>query len=748
MLGVGAQSFGAHFLVVHSTWILSAALAAGKALYARLPLTQRTKRRLVELAFSAAGPLFESEVSYHLWRRARDRRVPRIEAPSLIAEDAVTAEIEALRLACSAKPTLTILITSYGNARHLVSCLKSIAAHPPNVPYEVIAVDDASGNAALVPLANVAGLAFSVNGANLGYLRTVNESARRARGEFLCLLNDDTIVTKGAFDAMLATLLERRDCAMVGPQLLLPDGRLQEAGSIVWSDGSAANYGRYGTPEDPTASYLREVDYCSAACLVVRTSEFRSVGGFDPAFTPAYREDTDLAFSLRERGGQVLFQPRAKVFHFGGASYPTKTAARLQETNLIRFRNKWTETLARQHLPPDHPSFLARDHAALKKAVLVVDRFVPEPERDAGSRSLWHILSNLVDHGLLVKLWTETPVEDRQAVDRLGQLGIEHLSAAWHDSLARWLNSNGAAIDYAFINRPGPALATIDTLREATRAPILYYGHDLHHRRLEGMAAHTNSARIAREAQQAEADERAIWEKADVVYYPSAEETAVVAAWLADKGMRTAVRTIPVFGYSGFPNAPWANADERHDLLFVANFYHPPNVPAALWLVRDVLPRVRATLPQARLWLVGAAPPGELQALAGENVIVTGQVSEDELVRNYRERRVAVAPLLFGAGMKGKVVEAMRAGLPCVTTSVGAQGLADAGTFLRVADDPQHFAAGVIHLLQDDEAWSQLSQAAQAAARVRFSAEAMWDVLRLDIDPTPYPSIEGRFRSR
>jgi glycosyltransferase involved in cell wall biosynthesis len=153
---------------------------------------------------------------------------------------------------------VSVIIPTYGKVEYTLCCLASIAAYPPEASIEVIVVDDAIQDGSTSCLAAVQGIRLIVNPSNLGYLRSCNTAARVANGEFLLLLNNDTQVMPGWLDALLTPFRCRAAVGAVGSKLLYPDGRLQEAGCIVWDDGSGWNFGRLDCPDRPVYNYLRE----------------------------------------------------------------------------------------------------------------------------------------------------------------------------------------------------------------------------------------------------------------------------------------------------------------------------------------------------------------------------------------------------------------------------------------------------------------------------------------------------------
>ncbi|MYI07586.1 MAG: glycosyltransferase, partial [Gemmatimonadetes bacterium] len=292
-----------------------------------------------------------------------------------------------IELQCPESPEVSIVIPVYGNCHLSLHCLKSLAAITDERPFEVIVVDDASPDESGDVLPAILGVRYLRNENNLGFLRSCNRGAAEARGRFLLLLNNDTLVQDGAIDALAATFDLYTDAGLVGAKLFFNDGSLQEAGGIVFSDGSALNYGRDDDPRKPEYNYVRDTDYCSGAAIMLPLALWRELGGFDEYYVRAYYEDTDLAFRVREAGYRVLYQPFAKIIHSEGATSGTDLSQgekRYQAENRHRFLKRWRKTLEAKHLPPDSPIDLARNRSA-KSHALILDWAIPMPNHDSAS---------------------------------------------------------------------------------------------------------------------------------------------------------------------------------------------------------------------------------------------------------------------------------------------------------------------------------------------------------------------------
>jgi GT2 family glycosyltransferase/glycosyltransferase involved in cell wall biosynthesis len=235
-------------------------------------------------------------------------------------------------------PKVSIVIPVYNKWIYTAACLRSLLEVKGKYSFEVIVVDDQSSDETADQLAQIEGLTHLRNKENLGFVGSCNRGASHARGEYLVLLNNDTQVLEGWLDELIDTFEREPTAGLVGARLVYPDGSLQESGGIVFSDGSGWNYGRGEDAERPEYHFQREVDYCSGACIALKTKFFHDIGALDERYAPAYYEDTDLAFKVREAGFKVLVQPLSAVVHHEGITSGTDTSSGIKKYQALAGR--------------------------------------------------------------------------------------------------------------------------------------------------------------------------------------------------------------------------------------------------------------------------------------------------------------------------------------------------------------------------------------------------------------------------
>jgi GT2 family glycosyltransferase len=252
-----------------------------------------------------------------------------------------------------AKPKVSIIIAVYNNLPYTYNCLRALSEHiGEEYTYEVIVINDNSQDKTVSVLSQVGNLIIISNTENKGFVLSCNIGASLAKGEYLCFLNNDTIVQKGWLEALVTLLDNDKTVGITGSKLVFGDGDLQEAGGIVWQDGETTHYGRRGDSKNKKYNFAREVDYCSGASLMISKQDFDLLNGFDERFVPGYFEDTDLCLSMKYKlHKKVIYQPLSVAVHFEGVTSGTSILAGMkqyQQINAVKFRDKWKEELKKQ----------------------------------------------------------------------------------------------------------------------------------------------------------------------------------------------------------------------------------------------------------------------------------------------------------------------------------------------------------------------------------------------------------------
>jgi O-antigen biosynthesis protein len=616
--------------------------------------------------------------------------------------------------------TASVIIPVFNKAEFTFQCLRSLVREVDFDETEVIVIDNASTDETPELLAHFSRVVRVIrNDENRGFVDACNLGAAESRGRYLVFLNNDTVVLPGWLTALVETAERDQTAGAVGSMFLYPDGRIQEAGAVVWSNGEAFHYGWGRSPEDRRFTFAREVDYCSGASLLVRRELFERLGGFDRRYAPAYYEDTDLCMGVRSLGYCVVYQPHSRLYHFEGATAGTDAHAgfrRYQLINRDKFFDKWRAVLAREHQPQDPARAERAANRRWDTQVAVFDDRIPTPDRDAGSLRMLNILRALSAwcHPVLITTSKQVWPEYEKL---LWREGVETAPALDFRRLMRARNFRAAVV-----SRPQIAEALLKSIRRADpRVKVVFDTVDVHFVRLAREAELTGDPRLAQEAERYRKLETRLARESDLVWFASPSDAEAVER-LAP-GIRSAV--VPTVHSTHAPGLPF---EEREHLLFVGNFSHRPNTDGVRFFVEEVLPLVRESLPGVELLLVGDNAPADFSAYEARGVRLLGYVPD--VAPLFARARVFVAPVRFGAGVKGKVGEALAYAVPVVTTTIGAEGLdLRDGEEALIADSAADLAGAVVRLYRDAELWRHVSSKAHAHVERHFSPRVVGKIV-------------------
>jgi GT2 family glycosyltransferase len=621
---------------------------------------------------------------------------------------------QAIDVPASPAPIVSILIVLYNQAELTMQCLAALES-TVDIPAEVIIIDNASSDDTADLLDRVRGARIIRNAENLHFLLGVNQAAAQATGRALLLLNNDACLRPGALQFALETLDSGPDVGAVGGKLILPDGTLQEAGSIVWADGTCAGYGRGRDPDGPEFQFRREVDYCSGACLLLRRDLFERLGGLDRAYAPAYYEETDLCMRIRRAGYRILYDPRIEVSHYEFASSARPEASQLMLRNQTLFRERHNFTLQRLHLPSDSPTLLARASDRWRPRLLMIEDLMPNPAYGAGFPRSLRILSTLRRLGFFVTYFpVDEPLVAKNELFANFPLDVEFALGPDRPSAGDLIEGRAGFYQGLVVCRPAN-MRRLAARFEASPAPL----HGVR------IVYDSEAVTAPREAQQQElsgtplsvAEKRAALEEelrpatlADAVVVVNRPEAALF--------VQNGHTNVHVVGNSIAPVPTPTPFEERQDFLFVGRLTDDttPNTDSLFWFIEHVMPHLDRLLGSSyNLYVAGETGSERLRNLTDERVKRLGRI--DDLSHLYNRARVFVAPTRFAAGIPLKVQEAASRGVPCVVTELLLRQLDwRTGQDVLAASTPEAFARECARLYQDRHLWETLRN--NALARV------------------------------
>jgi GT2 family glycosyltransferase len=605
------------------------------------------------------------------------------------------------------QPLVSIIIAVHNHFNYTYNCLHSILLNTKTVSYEIILVNDYSSDCTADLIKKIENITYIENEENLGFLRSCNKAAKLARGKYLCFLNNDTQVMNNWLAQMLSVFDTDLDTGLVGAKLIFPYGLLQEAGGLVNFKGEPGNYGRLEAPGLNRFNYLRQTDYCSGACILLTTESFNSLGGFDEQYAPAYYEDTDLCMAITHKlGKKVYYQPLAEIIHFEGISsgkiIKAGSVKEYQFINAVKFKQKWADVLT--SFPKTTSSIEIAEKFDQKKTILLIDVILPEHDKASGYKRLFELTKIFKSLSYNIILLPHDGEKREPYYSELVNLGIRIVTpSSSSQGQLSVLEEIIDKIDIAWISRPELNEYYAHIIKKSPKILWIYDTIDLHFIREERGLKLQNE--LTAEAMGAinsiMKKEIQLSKEADITIAITETEADILVARGAKK-----VITIPNihFPYKG----PKIGFNERAGICFIGGYQHHPNIDAVLWLALEIMPIIWNTNPDIKLTIMGSHPTPEILALQSNNINVTGYL--EDVTDHFTTSRIFVAPLRYGAGMKGKIGQSLEFGLPVITTDIGAEGMnLQHDHDVLIANTTEEFADQIIRIYFDENLWNTIS---------------------------------------
>lgn len=614
-------------------------------------------------------------------------------------------------------PRVSIIVPVHNNFALTYHCIASIAFSYNKTSYEVILADDCSTDDTCTAEDIIGNLVISRNKENLRFLRNCNRASDLANGEYIVFLNNDTEVTSFWLDELVAILDSDPQCGLTGSKLINQDGSLQEAGGIVWKDGNPWNVGRNGNPIAPEFNYVRHVDYLTGAAMCIRKDLWVDVGKFSEEFAPCYFEDTDLAFKVRKAGKRTIYTPFSQVIHFEGKSHGsdiTKGLKKHQVVNQKTFGTKWFKAFRDNGVASFENLMIEKDRN-VEHRVLVLDYATPQPDKDAGSYAAIQEIKMLQALGCKITFVPENLAHFGSYTLDLQRMGVEVLYAPFYTSIADVFTQRLAEMDAVYLTRYVVAEKYIDTIRANSDAQIIFNNADLHFlRKMRATLAGDVDEEKMQEALATRDAELDVCRKADAVLSYTHTEHAVITSHICETDK--------------LHLTPWVLQEkdegpafeQRSGIAFLGSYNHPPNREALEYLVTELMPLLLAVRPEIVLSVYGSNMPEEYDKYECENVRLVGFAKNLDKV--FHDHRIFVAPLKSGAGIKGKVLEAIAYGTPCVLSQMAVEGTGlSHGISSLVADSPESWVNAVVKLYDDKSLWSKFAENQKIIAADKYS---------------------------
>lgn len=641
-------------------------------------------------------------------------------------------------------PVVSVVVVVWNHADLTLTCLRALVEQN-EIPTEIVIVDNASTDETSEMLGRLSGVTVIRNSGNLGFTMALNIGAKVARGEFLLFVNNDAALAPGSIRHLVAAARGPGTIGAVGGKLVYTDGTLQEAGSIIWSDGSCEGYGRGSDPAAPAFNFERPVDFCSAALLLTPRALFDRLGGFDERYRPAYYDDADYCVRVWTSGHSVVYQPRASATHYEFGSTSPEASMELQLGRRPIFVSTHRRWLSTQMSHEDGSVLETRIHPHGAPSVLVIDDAFPDPRMGSGFPRAAALLQALAELKYVVTLYTTNGRPTRHSP--LDPQSVEVISG--NPGGLRAFLASRRHHDMVIVSRPhnmqyvkaavGADLSTLG-VPCVYDAEAVYALREIRRRQVVGQPMADADCQALIDA------EIGLARGCEAVLTVSESERQLFAAVPLRNSNRAG--NVYVLDHAIEPHPTPKTFEERRSILFVGAFSpQSSNEDAVTHLCCDVLPALRTDCRcAAPVVVAGTDMPDHLRSIADSAVSWHSDV--DDLTPFYDNARVFVAPTRFSAGISLKVIEAAARGVPIVCTPLVANQLGwESGVEVMTGEAGEESARAIAAVYEDRDLWTRLRDAALARIARDYNATRFRQALQNSLRTSP-ASGEGAGRSQ
>jgi len=627
---------------------------------------------------------------------------------------------------------ISIIIPVYNKWNYTIPCIKSILDQEIKNNFEIIIMDDNSSDLMPKVLNQTINGKFNIikyykNKSNLGFIKNCNVGSKYASGEFIVFLNNDTLVDKRWLSKLKDTFNLNENIGVVGSKIMFQNNRLQEAGGIIWDDASGMNYGRNEDPDHPRFNYLREVSYVSGCSFMVNKQLFLKTGGFDEELNTAYYEDVAKCFQLSNLGYKIVYQPESSLMHYEGVTNGTnlkKGIKKFQEINKEIFYKKYIVPLSKNNKkllskPKNESDIILASEKYEKESILVIDNNIPTPDKDEGSQYIWNLLKYLKKENNLIKFIAADELSNTRNnyFRNLEQIGIEVGQWPHYSSVNDFIEKNKNIFSVVLITRVNNHKKYYEVVKKNNQnAKIIFNTIDLHHLRHLREAEVLDNNLIRKEALKLKDVEIECINKSDQTILVSNEEYKYL------KKIRVKVDNVHVLpllrDFTSRTEIKSFNS-RKNSIVFLGNFNHTPNVDAIKFIINDIWPKlenecVKRNIKLPCLDIVGDDMPENMKYIIKNlklNVKYHGYVKD--LEKFFEEVKLSIAPLRYGAGLKGKIITSFQYGVPVIGSQIAFEGIdhKKINTGIPfVNENVDEYVNCIITILNNENEWYKLSR--------------------------------------